>query len=617
MYDDVGIAWRQLRNRPGFALATIVVLALGLGASIAVFSVLDETLLKPLAYPDARRIVAIHNSFPKSLASRVGVSALDYAEIRRHSEIFSEAGVYYFNDLTMTGAGAARHVDPVNVSASLFRVLGVKAALGHTISDNDDRYGAPKVAILSDALWHATFDANPRVLGRSIQLDGEPYTIVGVMPRWFDFPYPATQLWLPMALRPAEFSELGRSDKWLQMIARLAPGVTREQAEKMLLRTGHVLAKQLPFAYPENAGWHFTMRSLITERVEGVRIWLLLAFGAVLCVFLIACSNAGGLLLIRWNAAASELAVRAALGAGQRRIVRQILTETALLASGGCVMGMLLAGWVIHVLNRYGPVAGAQRLQTGAILFALAMTLIGTFVAGLAPGLVNARLPLEQILRSGATQTARRTIWRSALVAAQIAAAVVLISTAALLSRSFIKLLQVPPGFAAGKLWSGAVALSRKEYRTEDADLRFFQQLQDRIATLPGVERVSACTSPPFNPSGSLLVDVHLSTRPKSPSQAEAQGNPVLPGYFETMQIPLLRGRRFTERDRVDSARVLIVDREFVRQYLPDRDPIGQLVGIGGERARPGRIVGVVENVVNGQLGGPDRPKSIGPIRKN
>ncbi len=207
---DLRFAWRQVRRQPGFAISVIVVLALGIGASTAVFSVLYEALLKPLPYRDADRIVFLHNSFPKSQLSLTGVSSVDYGELRSHSELFSETGIYYFNDLTLTGAGAARHVDPVNASASLFRVLGVKPRLGRLITDEDDRYGAPKVALLSDALWRSAFDSDPDVLGRTIQLDGEPYRIAGVMPREFHFPYPATQLWIPIARKPVEWSEMGR-----------------------------------------------------------------------------------------------------------------------------------------------------------------------------------------------------------------------------------------------------------------------------------------------------------------------------------------------------------------------------------------------------------------------
>ncbi len=614
MYSDLRFAFRQLRKRPGSALAAVLVLALGLGASTAVFSVFYESLLKPLPYPGAGRIVFVHNSFPKSQLALAGVSSLDDATLRRHKEIFAETGIYFFNDLTMTGVGAARHVDPVNVSASLFRVLGVKPELGRAISAADDQYGAPKVAVLSDAFWRTEFQANPGVLGRSIQLDGEPYRIVGVMPRDFEFPYPATQLWLPVALRPIEFSELGRSDKWLHMIARLAPSVTPDQAQAALLTIGHQLARQFPAFYPERSGWHFSIKPLFEEKTQGIRAWLLLAFGAVLCVFLLACSNAGGLLLIRSTARTSELAIRAALGAGRYRIVRQILAETLLLAFTGCGAGIVLAAGVVRFF-RYAPVAHGARIQAWTILFAIAMALIGAVAAGLAPAFVSAKISLAEVLKSGATRTATRASgWRSVLLAGQVALALTLVSTAILLSRSFVKLMQVPTGFTPQRVWTGTVALPRNWRGGAGANLRFFEQLISQLNALPGVQSASGCTSPPFNASGPETLDVFFPGRTETAYQPQAQASGPLPGYFETMKIPLLKGRFFDARDGLRPQRVLIVDQEFARLYFPGEDPIGKLVGIGGESDRPGRIIGVVGNVENSQIEGRHKPEIYWPF---
>ncbi len=608
---DVRFAWRQARRRPGFALTAFVVLALGVGASTAVFSVLYEALLKPPPYPEPRRLVFLHNSFPNSPLALAGVSSLDYAEIRSHREVFSETGIYYFNDLTLTGAGAARHVDPVNSSAGLFRTLGVRPALGRLITDEDDRYGAPKVALLSDALWRSAFGGDPNVLGKTVELDGEPYRIIGVMPRQFQFPYPATQLWIPIARKATEFSELGRSDKWLQMIGRLAPGVSAERATAALAAIGHHLSQRYPAFYLESAGWHFAMRRLVDEQTKPFRVWLLLAFGAVLCVLLIACSNVSGLLLIRSMARSSELAIRGALGAARYRIVRQILTETALLAFAGCGGGILLATWAIALFDRYGPVAHDARIEGWTVAFAFGMALVSTVAAGLLPALTATRLSLDQALKSGATRTSTHGGgWRYALVSGQIAIAVTLIFSATLLSRSFVKLMEAPIGFSAEHVWSGTVALPRKQYKTEDANLRFFQELQQRIAALPGVESVAACTAPPFNASGVLTLNVYFPGRPEQGNQPKAQGVVALPGYFETMRIPVLEGRTFTAKDRRE--RSVIIDAEFARAYFPNEDPIGKLVGVGGERNRPSRVIGVVGNVENSELGGPHRPEIYG-----
>ena len=612
MHSDLRFALRQLKKQPGFALTTILVLALGIGASTAVFSVLYGALLKPLPYPHAERIVFLHNSFPKNPLSLAGVSTVDYIEIRRHTDIFSETGAYFFNDLTMTGAGPARHVDPVNASASLFKVLGVRAALGRTIEEQDDRYGAPKVAVLSDAFWRTAFNSNPGIVGQSIQIDDQPYRIVGVMPREFQFPYPATQLWLPIAFTPSDLSGLGRADPWLQMIGRLAPNITFGQAQAALATIGHHLAQQLPSFYDERSGWHFAIGALAEEQTHKIRSSLLIAFFAVLCVFLIACSNVSSLLLVHWTARSNEIAVRAALGAGLYRIIRQILVEAALLAAAGCALGVVFAGWAVWFFNRYGSIAKSARIEAWTIVFAIGMALASTVATGLLPALMNAKLPIDHTLKSGSTRTASRTgRWPSLLVAGQIAIAITLVSTAMLLSRSLIRLMEVPPGFAAEHVWSGAVALSRHEYRSEEASLHFFGLLQQRIAAIPGVERVSACNSLPFNPSSALALEVHVPGRPHAGNRSKAQGGPTLPGYFETMRIPLLAGHTFTPHDRTQ--RVLIIDEELARTYFPNEDPIGKLVGLGGEQANPGRVIGVVGNVENSQLGARHQPEVYWP----
>ncbi|MGA8029025.1 MAG: ABC transporter permease [Bryobacteraceae bacterium] len=614
MLNDLRLALRLLRKRPGFAASAILVLALGIGASTAVFSVLYEALLKPLPYPRAGQIVFLHNSFPQSRLSLAGVSSVDYAEIRPHTELFSETGIYYFNDLTLTGAGAARHVDPVNASAGLFRVLDVKARLGRTIAEEDDRYGAPKVALLSDALWRSAFNADPQILGRAIQLDGEPHTIIGVMPREFQFPYAATELWIPVARKPVEWSEMGRSDKWLQMIARLAPGVTAKQADSALAALSHGLAQRYPSFYPQSSGWRLTMQPLVEEQTKAIRVWLALAFGAVLCVLLIACSNVSALLLVRSTERAGELAVRAALGAARSRIVRQILTETAVLAFFGCFGGILLAVWAVDLSDRYGPLAQGARVEIWTVVFAIGMALLSTIAGGLLPALLSARLSLEQALKSGMTRTSTRgSRSRYLLVAGQIAVAFTLVFSAILLSRSFIKLLQVPPGFSPARLWSGSVALPRKQYRTEDASLRFFQRLEESIAAMPGVESAAAVTSPPFNPSGMLTVNVYFPGRPEPANQPKAQIASALSGYFETMKIPLRSGRTFTPQDLVNGHRVVIIDEEFARAYFRNEDPLGKLVGVGGERDTPSSVIGVVANVENTQLGGPHQPQIYAP----
>ncbi len=387
---DAQFALRQFRKRPAFALTAVAVLALGIGCSAAVFGVVYAALLKPLPYPEPNRLVSVHNLFSKSELGLAGVSALDYVDIRRHTTVFSETAAYFFNDLTLTGAGEARHVDPVNASASLFSILGIKPQLGRLITAEDDRYGASKVALLSDAFWRSAFGADPAVLGHVIRLDNEPYTVIGVMPRTFHFPYRATQLWIPLALGPSRFKEQNRGSKGLRMLARLAPGVTLDKANAALRSAGHALALEQPDFYRESVGWHFLGRPLAQEQTETVRPWLWLTFGIVVSVLLIACSNVGGLLLASMGLYGSlsylvevsrrEIGIRLALGAARSQVVETLSARTSFAVGCGMLAGIAgasLTGKLLHAqlfgVTYLDPVAwaiGAGTLIVAAVIAA-------------------------------------------------------------------------------------------------------------------------------------------------------------------------------------------------------------------------------------------------------
>ncbi len=321
---DVLFAFRQFAMRPGLAFASIVVLALGIGGSLTVFSVLYQVVLKPLPYPNAERLLFLHNRFPMGQVSTTGVSAFDYAAIRRHKDVFSEAGIFYYNDLVMTGPGAARHLDVVNALGSFFDVFGVKPKLGRVFNAVEDRRGSAGTAVLSDQLWRDYFNADPNVVvaGRTIFLNGSAFTVVGVMPASFQFPSRETQVWIPAALPESGFTFAGgRTEKWLHLVARLAPDVSSASADAALQAISARLAAQFPAFYPANDGWYFTSRQLADEQTSAIRRWLYVALGAVASVLLIACTNVSGLLLIRGAARSVELAIRRAVGATKWRII--------------------------------------------------------------------------------------------------------------------------------------------------------------------------------------------------------------------------------------------------------------------------------------------------------
>ena len=610
---DLKISVRQLRAKPGFALLAAGILALGIGSSTAVFSVLYQALLKPLAYPDAQQLVVIHNALPKSQVSETGVSGFDYAEIRARKDVFASSAVMYWNDLTLTGFGPARHIDVVNASASFFDVLAVPPQLGRVFTEAEDRAGAPKTAVLSDAFWRTTFSADPQVAGRVFKLNGIPYTVLGVMPAAFDYPSRETQMWIPTALRASEATiQGGRSEKWLHMVARLAPGVSHERADAALQTIADGLGSRFPALYPRKDGWRFTAHPLAEEQTAGIRRWLYVAFGAVVSVLLIACINVGGLLLIRADSRESEFAVRLAMGASRGRIVQQILTETGVLVLGGCLLGALFAVWAVHLINRYAPLAQPTGFAIWTLLFGFGIALLSSVAAGLLPAFWSAQVPLEQALRRGGTRTATAgSFWRSGIVAVQIALAVILTFTAAALSRSFVSLTRVPAGFDDARVWSGSIELPAHAYAADHSgNSKFFEPLLAKLQAIPGVERASGGPLP-FNPSGIWTAPLQLGPQ-KQALHPESQLGVAFPGYFEAMRIPLLRGRTFTAADRAQSQKVAVIDEELARRYFAGEDPVGKSIGSGGMNT-PARIVGVVGSVKNASLADDREPEVYYP----
>jgi putative ABC transport system permease protein len=612
---DLRFAFRQIRKRPGFALIAALILGLGIGGSTAVFSMLYQAVLKPLPYPDAQRLLFVHNAFPKRQVSLAGMSGFDYAEIKRHTDVFASAGIFFWNDLTLTGMGDARHIDVVNTSATLFAVLGVKPRLGRTFSAAEDQYGAAGTTILSDSLWRTAFGADPHVLGRVIHLNGDPYTVIGVMPHSFQFPSRETQLWIPAALRQGEFTiEGGRLEKWLHMVARLSRAATPERTKSALQVIGDQLASSFPQFYPKSDGWHFTTRQVGDEQTESIRLWLYLAFAAVFAVLLIACINVSGLLLIRAAARNGEVAVRMALGATKDRIIRQILAETSVLAFSGCILGLVFAIWAVHLVNLYGPLAQTTPVHGWTLLFAVALALISTICAGLLPALFTAELPVEQALKGAETRTSTRSGgWRDGIVAAQVALAVALVFTATQLSRSFLNLTRVPTGFEQRHVWTGALTLSGwRDTADQSWNTRFFEPLLAELASIPGVEAASSANAIPFNPSGVWIEGLKLPGQPKRNPPPEAQISLAFPGYFEAIGIPLLRGRTFTSRDRARAPLVAVIDEELAHRYFPGEEPLGKLIGSGGS-GTGASIIGVVGSVHNSDLGGPREPEVYFP----
>jgi putative ABC transport system permease protein len=573
----------QLLRRPAVPFIAVVVLALGLGGTVTVFSALYSALLKPLPYRAPERLAVIHEELPGVGMKAMSVSVPVWNELRRRGDVFEDVAAYYFNDFTMTGSGYAQHVDVVNASPSLFSVLGVPPLLGHTYTAETG-----KEIVLSEKLWRESFGADSNVVGRRVTLDGKPYEVVGVMPAAFQYPYPATQAWVPLEVKPLPFTAEGWQGHWLRVLAR----VRSEAPGPAIDRITDELARQYPAALKSEYRWSISSTPLRQETSGRVRNWLLLAFGAVLALLVAACANVSGLLLVRAVGRRREMAIRSALGATRMRIMRGVLGETLVLATAGCCLGTVLAVWGVSALNRWSPLSDVS-LHPAVLAAALAVATVSGLLTGLLPA-----------FWSGRPSASPASIGRSALSAAQIAVAVVLVSTALLLTRSFLDLQRTSPGFDAANVFCGTVQLSDRTPEQRMAAAALFEQLQAGVAALPNVERASGALWLPFS-SGNNYTALRVVERPLLKPDPTALSNTVLPGYFETLRIPLLAGRYFERADSATSEPVAIVDQEFARQFLNGADPLGFHLITEGKNGKPRRIVGVVGSVKTSELGAP------------
>jgi putative ABC transport system permease protein len=568
---DVRLAFRQARKHLGHSLTCVAVLAFGLASATAVFSVLYSTILKPLPYPDPDRLVVVHNRF--SQLPRMGTSPLDYVELREHRELFSNAGAYYFMDLTRTGIERPIKVNAIAVTSSLFDTLDVRPLLGRTFTAAEERPQGPHAVILGERYWREQFAADPDILSRTMQLDGQLYQIAGVMPQSFAFPNDVTQMWVPIAFRQ---DQLTHQTVFLRMCARLAPGVSFDQASARIAE----LSEQSSRDHPDprrsaSAGWTMFLSQMARDDDGSLRRWVTILFASVMFLLLIVCSNVAGLLLVRSSERQFELSVRLALGASQTRMVRQLLTEVLLFAIGGGAFGLLLARASISLLSKYGPVRALQ-FETPVFWFGVAMSLVTGVVCGLYPAWSATRISAADSLKAGGHQrTARKRTWQRGLIVAQVALATTLLLCGGLLVQSLIRLLNVPLGFDPRNVLSIQIALPNTRYTTPEARGRFLSAVLEESARIPGVENVSGCSLLPFG-YGENVNTFEIPGQPKPAAPPFALINNVLPRYFETLRIPLLRGRYFTTQDRPGSEPVALVDDTLARNFFANADPVGQ-----------------------------------------
>ncbi len=615
---DTRYAFRMLRKNPGFTAVAILTLALGIGANTAIFSVVYAVLLKPLPYANPDQLFNVFQAQPQAGIGGTGWSYANFAELREQNRVFSEMAGSQQHQLTLTGRGEPSVVNTSVVTPELFSLFGEKPLAGRAFFPEDGKPGAPPVVILSESLWRGTFGADPNTIGSSINLDKRSFTVVGIMPAAFRFPLltKSEQLWIPLVQDPLFGSWMDRrGGHWLQVTGRIKPGVSMMQVQAQLDAIAARFAKEFP---AENDGWTIRMVPLQQIIVGKVRSALLVLLGAVGLVLLIACANIANLLLTRATSRAREIAVRTTLGAGRTRIVRQLLSETAVLGLLGGLTGIVLAYWGVQALSSLLPAnlprVNAIRVDNFVLGFALILSAIASCAFGLAPALFAANSNLQSSLRegggrSGESRNRRRA--RSFLAAGEIALAMVLLVAAGLLLRSFSKLMSVTPGFDARHLVKADISLPRFQYSTPQQWAEFSDELLARIQAQPGLQDSAVAVPRPIA-DGTVNLGFDIVGSPASSASASRTANyvSVSLNYFHVMGIPLLSGRFFDRRDILSSPRVTVISKTMARLYFPNQDPLGKQLTFSfppdsGAMCEIVGIVGDVRDVALGQDPGP------------
>ncbi|MFN2622316.1 MAG: ADOP family duplicated permease [Chthoniobacterales bacterium] len=595
-FQDVRYGLRSLRKKPGFALTVVIALALGIGANTAIFSVINAVLLRSLAYRDPGRIVMVWERSLRGGRAQNSVSPANFLDWKKQSSSFEQNAASWDTRLNLTSGGEPEEIQIQKVSADFFPVLGVQPELGRAFVQAEETPGTEPVVILGHDLWQSRFAGNPAIIGQTVTMSGRNCTVVGVMPPGFYFLNTQIEAWLPLQFDPAtDWRKLGR---FLRSVARLRPGVTLRQAQAEL----DAIGKQLEIAYPDyNKGWGVNLVPMHEQIVGDIRPVLLVLLAAVAFVLLIACANVANLLLSRAASRQKELALRAALGADRMRLIRQMLTESMVLAMMGGVLGVLLAYWGIQLLVAFAP-DNIPRLHEITIDprvlgFTFGISLLTGLVFGLVPALQSSRPDLNDALKEGARgSSSGNRVVRNLFVVAEMALALVLLIGAGLMLRSFSQLHQVKTGFETENVLTMRVQLPNAKYGQPEQRADFFKRAEERLAALPGVKSVGAISYLPLT-GLATSTSFNLATKPLPPSESPGtEVRPITPGYFKAMGIPLLKGRAFDEHDGANS-RVLIINETLAQKFFPDQDPIGQQLIVTWEPDVADEIIGIVGDI--------------------
>jgi predicted permease len=570
---DLRYTARTLARAPGFTAVAILVLALGIGANTAIFSVTDDVLIRPLPFPSSERLVSLWETTPGY--NHMELSPADYRDWKRINTVFEDAGAVTTFSVNLLGEGAPERIHFAGVTGNLFAVLGVQPMIGRSISPADDRDGAPKTAVLSYGLWQRAFGGDPGILGRKLNLDGTPHVVIGIMPPSFHFPNQESELWTPFQFPNSAFED--RNDNYLNGVARLRRGVSLQQARAEM----NVIVAQLRRQYPkELANTGAFVNFLHQDEISNQRRVLLLALaGAALCVLLIACTNLANLLFARALTRRKELAVRTALGAGRERLVRQLVTESMVLSLLGGGLGVLLAGLALPLLATLVPslpVSGMPAIDARVLGFAILLTVLTGVGFGAVPALRACRGDLTGLREGSRAGGGRKARLRSALILTEVTLSVVLLISAGLLLHALLRIQSVDPGFRSDGVLTLETALPTAKYALTARRAAFYRRVLSDVQALPGVSSAAYISFLPMVMTGGIWpVDIDGKTLDRSEGHA-ASLRYITPGFFSTLKIPIQAGRGVSDSDSRDTPMAAVVSESFARRYWPGQSPLGR-----------------------------------------
>jgi len=610
---DMRYAVRQMLKAPGFTAVAVLTLAFGVGASSAVFSIVNAVMLRPLPYPQQDRLVRVLELVPE--LGRFAVAPGNFLDWRAQNTSFDGIAAFGTGYETLVGAESAERIPRTTVSWNVFDVLGVSPALGRTFRQDEDLPKQNNVVILTHGMWQRRFGGDPQIVGRTITLSGEPSTVIGVMPEDFYFPNRTTEFWRPLGVNPANAT---RGGHYLATIARLKNGVSLDQASAEMRGIAARLAQQYPATNRDESAETLGLRETIVGPARAILYTLLAAVGIVV---LIACANVANLLLVRASVREKEIAIRAAMGASRRRIVAQVLSEGIVLALTGGILGALLAYLAVAPLRTLGqgniPRAAEIALDWRVLTFTVFVTVLTGILFSLAPAWHAARSGLGAVLKEGARSSGGigGLRIRHTLLVLEVALSIVLLVGATLLLRSFVQLTRVDPGFRPEQVLTFSVALPQTTYPEDSHRVAFFDRLDERLRGMPGVRAMGMVQTIPIR--ADYLLSFSIQGRRSEPGkEPSANYRVITPGYFEALTIPLLRGRLFTNAD-VPPRQVTVIDEAFAKQHFPGEDPIGRGIDIGNGTDGFYEIVGVVGSVRHEGLDTNARPTMYVPLRND